>query len=307
MKTRKILSVLLTLAMALGLLAFLPITASADGVDITADFTDANFKAEVYKLVGKTAPAPIYDTDAAKIGNINVSSKNIKSLAGLEHFTELRRLDCGSNQLTSLPALPSSLHSLDCYSNQLTSLPALPSNLDMLLCGGNQLTSLPALPSSLRVLNCGGNQLTSLPALPSFLTDLYCDSNQLTLLPALPSSLEGLFCYSNQLTSLPALPPSLEILYCANNRLSSLPKLPAALKSLDCIENQLTTIDVTGLSLDMLRCFSNNMPNKSAVIGFTGKWNGTSHAFALQNSTSFFAKLWDFILMWILFGWIWYK
>ena len=64
------------------------------------------------------------------------------------------------------------------------------------------------------------------------------------------------------------------------------------------------------------------MPDKSAVIGFTGTWNGAHFIFDPQNSTtdpkpsdptpttpepSFFAKIWNFILKWLFFGWIWMK
>jgi len=81
------------------------------------------------------------------------------------------------------------------------------------------------------------------------------------------------------------------------------------------------------------------MPDQSAVIGFTGTWGTLTgdnfmHIFEPQNGTtptdpkptdpkpidpkpedpgattptpSFFAKLWNFILKWFLFGWLWMK
>ena len=119
---RKLFSLLLTAAIALSLLALTPLTASA-AVDITAAFTDTAFKAEVHKAIGKTAPAPILDTDAADVTVLDMyggskydgASKRwigqgpIKNLNGLEYFTGLTRLDCGGNQIASLPALPSNL------------------------------------------------------------------------------------------------------------------------------------------------------------------------------------------------------
>ena len=293
MKTRKLFSILLSLAIALSVMAMLPVTASAAPVDISADFTDENFRAAVYEHIGKTAPAPIYDTDAANLERLHVLNREIKSLAGLSHFTNLKEFTCSSNQIKSLPQLPSSLIKLDCSQNQLSSLPALPSGLEVLLCSVNKLTSLPALPSSLIRLECGGNKLTSLPALPTSLEVLWCEVNQLTALPVLPASLEQLWCDRNQLTSLPAL--------------------PSMLKELRCSENQLTAIDVTGLSLERLWCDHNNMSDTSAVIGFAGTWDkagsGKPFIFAPQNGTapSFFAKVWAFIVKWILFGWLWNK
>ena len=44
---------------------------------------------------------------------------------------------CHSNQLTSLPELPVSLHELHCYNNQLTSLPIQLNNMNTcVLCDG---------------------------------------------------------------------------------------------------------------------------------------------------------------------------
>jgi len=332
---KKVLSVLLALAMVIGIGVCGAVTASA-ATDITSSFTDPNFRAAVYQLIGKTAPAPILDTDVAGITELDVTGAHeynqdtgvytslgsIKSLAGLAYFTNLRRLYCNYNQLASLPALPSSLEDLSCAYNQLTSLPALPGNLRFLWCVGNRLTSLPALPAGFEVLWCANNQLTvlpalpagleqllcfsnrltTLPALPASLKYLHCDSNQLTSLPALPVGLEQLYCGDNPLTMLPALPPGLRSLYCTNNQLTVLPELPAGLKifwcrynqltalpalpstlvSLRCEYNQLTSLDVTGLMLDGLDCHNNYLPGKSAVIGFTGVWDGVDFVFDPQ-------------------------
>jgi len=218
---KKVLSVLLALAMVTGIGVCGAVTASA-ATDITAKFTDPAFRAAVYEHIGKTAPAPILDTDVAGIKELKISGKGIQSLAGLGDFTSLIWLLCDDNQLVSLPALPPSLATIDCSSNELTSLPALPPNLGY----------------------------------------LNCNQNQLTVLPALPNGLEGLFCGDNRLTSLPAL--------------------PATLTRLHCYINQLTSLNVTGLQLLQLMCFYNLLPDKSAVIGFTGVWDEVDFRFGTQ-------------------------
>jgi len=43
--------------------------------DITNKFIDANFKAVVYEKIGKTAPAPIYDSDVSGIIRLDVEGK----------------------------------------------------------------------------------------------------------------------------------------------------------------------------------------------------------------------------------------
>jgi len=287
----RVFAVLLT---ALLLCGVMPIMASAaDGIDITAAFTDPAFRAAVQALIGKDV---ILDTDVAGITELDVSGDvydggSIKSLAGLEYFTALEFLSCSHNQITELPDLPSSLEKLWCWDNQLT--------------------TLPVLPSSLRELVCGGNQLAALPTLPLGLEDLTCHDNQLTVLPELPANLRYLLCHSNQLTSLPALPSNLITVWCHDNLLSTLPALPMGLKNLLCSDNQLTSLDLTGLQLEELWCFNNNMASKSAVKGFTGAWwaidrdGNAKYVFYPQRFWYAWPPFLQWILQYLLFGWLW--
>lgn len=266
---KKVLSVLLAMAIVLGIgVCGMVGAGSAEGVDITAVFTDPVFRNAVYSAIGKTAPEPIYDTDAAKVEMLLVGGviNRAKNLAGVEHFVRLKRLFVSYNQLTELPTLPSSLADLYCDFNQLTSLPALPPGLTYLSCENNQLTSLPALPSDLRHLRCEGNKLTSLPALPDSLWYIYCGSNKLTSLPDLPNNVFFME------------------LDCSDNNLISLPALPNSLLYLDCSLNQLTSIDVTGLKLQDFYCNHNYLPGKSAVTGFNGTWDGADFIFDPQRA-----------------------
>ncbi|MCL2495350.1 MAG: leucine-rich repeat domain-containing protein [Oscillospiraceae bacterium] len=272
---------------ALLLCGIVPLSAAAEGTDITAAFTDPAFRAAVQELVGKDV---ILDTDVAGVETLDVcgktsydqeadkwiSSGEIRSLAGLEHFTALQGLYCHNNKLTALPALPSNLRALGCDYNQITALPALPDSLINLYCSGNQLTELPKLPAGLYTLHCNSNQLTELPALPA-------------------NTLRGLDCGNNQLTVLPVLPSGLKILWCS--------------------ENQLTSLDVTGLQLVWLDCRYNNMLNRSSVKGFVGTWlafdpSGLKYNFYPQNPIYFWSS-WPPALQWaieyILFGWLWMR
>lgn len=224
---------------------------------------DANFRARLQTLyptcfggvggiqLNTTCPAV---TSAV---SLTVSNANIANLTGVEAFTGLQTLVCGSNQLTILPTLAVNLRNLDCNSNQLTTLPSLPTTLQNLFCNSNPMTSLPPLPAGLLNLTCSVSQLTSLPPLPASLQSLYCNSNLLTNLPALSTSLQNLDCYDNQITSLPALPPNLGYLECSSNLLTSLPTLPAILNTLYCRSNQLTGLPTLPPNLQRLYCASN--------------------------------------------------
>jgi|GEM_PF-1011751 len=170
---------------------------------------------------------------ATTLTSLDVSNKGIADLSGIEGFTSLKSLNCYSNKLTQLPALPSTLTTLQCDVNQITTLAKLPAGLINLSCSYNQLPFLPNLPSTLTALACNNNQLTELPALPSSLTTLTCSNNQLNSLPnSLPASLKTLFCLSNKLSQLPTLPGSLTTLYCQENQISCLPALPSSLSVL---------------------------------------------------------------------------
>ena len=192
---------------ALLLCGLLPLTVSAEGVDITDKFTDPAFRAAVQELIGKDV---ILDTDVAGItklylnGFYNETVKEaggIENLAGLEYFPVLEYLNCGTNHLTALPALPVNLIELTCYRNQLTALPTLPSGLLTLACGENRLTVLPTLPTGLKTLECFDNQLTALPTLPSSLTYLDCAFNQLTSLDLTGLQLKHFACVYNNMAS----------------------------------------------------------------------------------------------------------
>ena len=99
--------------------------------------------------------------DIKGISEVSCHQILIGDLEGIQYFTALTSLSCGSNQLTSLDVSKNSA---------LTSLS----------CGGNQLTSLDVSKNSaLTYLDCGDNKLTSLDvSKDNALTTLWCDGNK---------------------------------------------------------------------------------------------------------------------------------
>jgi uncharacterized repeat protein (TIGR01451 family) len=197
-------------------------------------------------------------------GNLGSTPNTLTTLPALTNLNMLDSLICGYNQITSLPALPSSITYFKCYGNQLTSLPALPPNLQILDCASNLLSALPSLPNSITSLICDLNQLTNIPTLPTSLAYLSCTGNQLTALPSIPSTVYGLYCGANQLTALPTLPGGLFYLQCTNNLLTSLPLLPSGLYSLDCDQNQLTSLPALPAGIVRLDCNQNQLSSISS-------------------------------------------
>ncbi len=198
---------------------------------------------------------------------VDVNTKNIADLTGIQYFDSLRLLNCRTNQLTSLPRLPSRLWTLQANDNQLTALPSpLPVGMLVLEAGGNLLSSLPTLPTTLQSLYVGNNlNLATYPTFPASLLDLDLQSNGLSVLPPLPAGLHLLFCANNPLGTLPALPPNLETLAALNCQLSTLPPLPNSLHYLSIEQNSFTTLSALPPALAELYCSSNQLTTLPAL------------------------------------------
>ena len=142
----------------------LPIIGFGQNVNIP----DANFKAYLVnnKAINTNGDKEIQVSEASAFTDtINCRGLNISNLNGIEAFTALTTLYCGSNQLTSLDVSKNTaLTTMYCAENQLTSLDVSKNNtLNSLSCDYNQLTSLDVSKNTaLTSLYCDDNQLTSL-------------------------------------------------------------------------------------------------------------------------------------------------
>ena len=124
----RLVSALLTLAMVF---TFLPISAFAEeeltdnyGIIPLVEYVlpDEAFRKYLKKFDTNgdeiLAPAERY-----AVKEINVASKNISNLFGIQFFPNLKKLVCYNNQLTELDVSKNTkLMELSCYNNQLTSL-----------------------------------------------------------------------------------------------------------------------------------------------------------------------------------------
>ena len=179
-------------------------TAQAQVVLNETNFPDANFRAALAEILEISEGDEITEAKIAATTTLNVGSRSIADLTGIEHFTALTFLYCGYNQLTSLDVSNNTaLTELWCDNNQLTSLDVSKNTaLIELWCINNQLTSLDVSKNTaLTVLYCFNNQLTALDVSKNTaLTTLYCDANQLTALDVSKNTaLTYLSCSSNQI------------------------------------------------------------------------------------------------------------
>ncbi len=201
------------------------------------------------------------------VESIFVNGKNISDLTGIEDFSALKNLQCGSNQLTTLDVSQNiALTYLYCLNNQLSSLD-LSNNiaLEYLNCSNNQLTTLDVSQKAFfETLYCYMNQLESLDVTGSpQLKKISCARNELIDLDVSQNTvLTDLECWSNHLTNLDVSHnTALIYLECSMNHLTNLDiSQNIAIETLGCQENLLTTLDVRNLIfLNGLYCIKNQI------------------------------------------------
>ena len=187
---------------------YLPYDGEDVGVAINeTNFPDANFRSYLVSASfnNKDNNVNYLSEDELKAATtLNVSSRSIKNLKGIEHFRWLETLDCSNNSLGSLDVTyNSALTTLNCHSTGLTSLDVtLNKQLTTLTCYDNLLASLDvSYNSALTTLDCHSNNLTSLDVTKNTeLKVLKCHNNSLTSLnPYCNTKLETLWCYGNQI------------------------------------------------------------------------------------------------------------
>ncbi len=93
------------LFLAAGLSFAVPMTASAEGTDVTIDettFPDDNFRTYVEENCDTDGDGSLSATEIKAVTGIDVSGWSITDLSGVENFTALKSLWCYENQLTEL-------------------------------------------------------------------------------------------------------------------------------------------------------------------------------------------------------------
>ena len=226
-------------------LLMIPVTAGAAVVIDETNFPDENFRqyllSQYYGEDGE-----LTNLEIRAVTRMYLNDMSIRSLEGINAFTELKELYCEKNQITELDVSAlTALETLSCSNNQLTSLNVSGcKSLTSLSSGNNRLTKLDVSKCTrLLQLGCRKNQLTTLDVRKCRnLFNFVCDGNQLTSLNVSGcSELEMLICQDNQLTEL---------------------ELPGCTKlvSLLASRNKLTSLDVSGAtSLMYIYCSQNRL------------------------------------------------
>ena len=221
------------------------VTATGDIKLDAAHFPDANFQKYLSENVDTNKDGSLSTAERDAVTEINVQNARIKSLNGIQYFTQLVMLRCYNNQLTKLDVSKNiQLKYLGCYSNQLTELDVSKNiQLAVVVCWNNQLTKLDVSKNAkLMSLHCDNNQLKSLDVSKNAkLMSLHCDNNQLTKLDVSKNAqLEILYCDNNQLTNMDVSKNvQLEILHCGNNQLTNMDiSKNTKLQTFECMDNE---------------------------------------------------------------------
>ena len=176
---------------------------SVEGVAIdAANFPDETFRTYVQENFDTTADGILTESEREQVTEIDVSSKGISDLTGVEYFIALKELFCFNNNLTELDVSQNiELQKLYCYNNNLTELDLRQNTaLQTLYCYNNNLTELDMRQNTaLDELYCSHNNLTALDVRQNTaLQELECFNNNLTALDLSQNSeLAWLNCFNN--------------------------------------------------------------------------------------------------------------
>ena len=185
-------------------------------------FEDANFKAYLVANFDTDGDGEISKEEALAITKIIVGTKDIESLAGIEHMANLTELRCEGPWSFFEPEEDpeGKLKTLDVSKNV---------NLTILYCGFNQLTSLDVTNNpKIEQLRCAGNNLNSLDVSKN-------------------TELIEFEAYNNRLSSIDvSYNPKLYYIDLTNNQIKSIDvSKNLKLGRITCSDNKLTSIDVT--------------------------------------------------------------
>ena len=204
-----------------------------------AHFPDAKFRKFV-KDYDTNRDGSLSSKEIENVYDIDCHAMGIKSLKGVEYFSNLNYLDCDENELTELNVSKlQKLTTLYCGGNKFEKLDFSKNpNLMFITCWGTieftmdkaeakgTLTSIDiSACRDLSELNVEGNQLTELDISNNpNLTRLYCPANKITSLDV--SHLSSLYELSVDYNQIPSIDvsnsPQLQGLTCAHNPISSL-------------------------------------------------------------------------------------
>ena len=260
-------SKLLSIIGMCALMATSTMTSHADVVINETNFPDAAFRSYIASTIDEDESGTLDDDEIYGTSSIVVRSLGIKSLKGIERFTELTALWCDDNELPVLDLSHNTkLSQLHCTFNKLNSLD-LSSNtaLTRLYIDGNPIAAIDLSHNTkLQQLYCNSCKFKTFDlGANKALQRLYCNNNEVESLHLNGNTkLTMLQCNNNKLTSLDLSGnTALRWLFVTHNKLSSLDlSNNTDLEWLLCYDNAITALDLTAnVQLADVRCQHNQL------------------------------------------------
>jgi hypothetical protein len=178
---------------------------------------------------------------------LNLSNKNLTSLAGITIASNVAGLILDNNKLTDISGIPSTVHTVSLNNNStLTNLSSIPEGVVQVFANNCVITSSTIIPSTLTYLHLNNNNITDLLFLNGIsIIDLELSSNSITSLQYCPSTVVKLNISSNNLSSFLYLPVSvIELNVSYNSNLTNF---------IDITESHLVrNLDITGTGITSL-------------------------------------------------------
>ena len=259
MKKLIILTLLCTLLVA--------VTTRASVTLNSTNFPDVSFRSYISELTKVAVGSAIPDNKIEAITTIDVRGKQISNLKGIEHFTCIKVLNCGNNQLTTLDLTKNvALEEIWCHKNNLTSINITKNTaLKYLYCFENSLSTINVTQNTkLLELKCYDNSITSIDVSKNTSLDhLSMDNNTLNNIDVSKNIyLTELSLGYNKLLSLDVSANiHLKTLFVQNNQLISLDvSKNTKLEKLNCNNNSLQQLDLSkNTNLEFFNFFINQL------------------------------------------------
>jgi hypothetical protein len=250
--------------------------------DDPVQFHDPNLKAAVEAALGVVNPTP---SDMNNLDRLDVMSRGITDIAGMEHAKNIRTLDLRMNQIADISPLAglTKLVWLGIYGNLITDLTPLSNlvNLDEVDPGANQVSDITPLANltKLRYLDLTNNQIVDLSALSGLtsLKQLYLSANQIVDISPLSglTSLTTLDVGRNKVTDVNDLSglANLEQLYLHGNQIADVNVL-TDLTALSTLWLEVNPLNMAAYCTDLAAIYAHDpsmillySPNQEAPAG----------------------------------------
>ena len=258
------------------------------------DIPDANFKSALLNhnpIIDTNGDGEIQVSEANNYSQaIDVISKNISNLEGIEEFTNLTKLECNNNEITNIDISNNiALTWFECRNNLLTSLDVSElSELRIFNCNRNQISFLD-LNENLKIefLSIENNEFEEFDISKLVrLTHFTCSYNNISELDLTKNLLlESIKVSGNELNEIDVTDkPNLHVLECSFNNITNLDvSNNIELWTLKCGYNNISNLDLsTNLILSTLECSEINIPyldisNNVALRTLSCKKNNFTH------------------------------